>query len=190
MNGNTRQGPFAHRSGALTRLLVAGAAVAGAWTFAPVLGPGAAFASVRASAASDYGSFKVNGPVSGTLVPLASSCDASTSAADVEFSWYGKVKTLKGVSAQSIVSMELDLQGSKYGREGALKNTDGSPPFLTFNATTSDLPLAWQSVSGSYSTAKRGVSGTIDVVLDQSDGKPGRLVIKGSWAHCRLGGNI
>lgn len=152
--------------------------------------PGTAFASVSASAATDYGSFKLSGPVAGTLVPLASTCDASTSAADVEFSWYGKVKTLKGVSAQSIVSMELDLQGSKYGRPGTLKNTGGNPPFLTFNATTSGLPLAWQSISGNYSTAKQGVSGTVDVVLEQSDGGAGRLVIKGSWEHCRLGGNI
>jgi hypothetical protein len=190
MYGKTRRGPFAHRASAVTRLLVAGAAVAGAWSFTPVIGPSNAFASVKAGAANDYGSFKVSGPVSGTLVPLASSCDASTSAADVEFGWYGNVKTLKGVSAQSIVSMELDLQGSKYGRQGALENTGGSPPFLTFNATTGDFPLAWQSVSGSYSTAERGVGGTVDVVLDQSNGKPGRVVIRGSWAHCRLGGNI
>jgi hypothetical protein len=190
MYGKTRRSPFAHRSRAVTRLLVAGAAVAGAWSFTPVIAPSDAVASVKASAPNDYGSFKVSGPVSGILVPLASSCDASTSAADVEFGWYGKVKSLKGVPAQSIVSMELDLQGSKYGRSGALENSGGSPPFLTFNATTGDFPLAWQSVSGSYSTAQRGVSGMVDVVLDQSDGKPGRLVIKGSWAHCRLGGDI
>ena len=153
--------------------------------------PGVALAQVPLTKVTSYGGFKVSGPVSGTLTPLAGTCDASNSAADVEFSWFGKVKTLKGVSAQSIVSIELDLQGSSYGRPGTLKNTDGKPPFLTFGATTESGPaVSWQSTSGTYSTIKRGVSGSLDVVLDQADGKPGRLTIKGSWQDCRVGGNI
>ena len=178
-------------SNPLSRLLFASAALAAACSFVPGTGPGTAFASTPAPTASSYGSFKLSGPVSGTLVALASSCDASTTAADVSFGWYGHVTTLKGVSAQSIVSIELDLQGSRYGQPGALKNTDGNPPFLTFGATTkSGLPVAWQSRSGHYSTAKKGVSGTVDVVLEQAGGQPGRLVLQGSWQHCRLGGNL
>jgi hypothetical protein len=153
--------------------------------------PGAALAADRPAQATGYGKFKLTGPISGTLAPLASTCDASTSAADVEFSWFGKVTTLKGVSSQSIVSIELDLQGSSYGRKGALENSGGSPPFLTFSATHGNGPSSsWQSVSGAYSTTKGGVSGALSVVLGQTDRHPGRLVVKGSWDHCRRGGNI
>ena len=174
-----------------TRLLFTSAALAATCAFAPGNGAATAFASTPAAKVSSYGSFMLTGPVSGKLVPLASSCDASTSAADVTFGWYGHVATLKGVSAQSIVSIELDLQGSKYGQPGALKNTGGNPPFLTFGATTkSGLPVSWQSRSGHYSTTNKGVSGTVDVLLEQADGQPGSLVLKGSWQHCRLGGNL
>jgi hypothetical protein len=161
--------------------------------FAMVQGTGAAvaLANTRPFTVTNYGSFNLSGPVSGSLVPLASTCDASNSAADVEFSWFGKVHSLKGVSAQSIVSFELDLQGSRYGKAGKLANTHGNPPFFTFGATTQKgLPVAWQSVSGRYSTTGHGVSGTLDVVLHQADGQPGSLVVKGSWEHCRVGGNI
>ncbi|HTT90857.1 MAG TPA: hypothetical protein VMF65_14990 [Acidimicrobiales bacterium] len=186
-----RPGPSGRGAGMVACLFGGGAAVTLAISLAAAAGPGVASATVRPDKATDYGSFTLSGPVSGAIVPLASTCDASTSAADVEFSWFGKVTTLKGVSSQSIVSMELDLQGSSYGRKGTLKNTDGNPPFFTFNATTkSGLPLAWQSVSGSYSTTRQGVSGTLSVVMDQADGKPGRLDVKGSWQQCRRGGNI
>jgi hypothetical protein len=181
-----------YAGGGLAPRLAAGCAgVALACSFAQGIGSGVALAQAPHTKVASYGGFKVSGPVSGTLTPLASTCDASNSAADVEFSWFGKVKTLKGVSAQSIVSIELDLQSSSYGRPGTLKNTDGKPPFLTFGATTeSGPPVSWQSTSGTYSTTKRGVSGSLDVVLDQADGKPGRLAIKGSWQDCRVGGNI
>jgi hypothetical protein len=185
-----RRGHSSKSAGGAARLLVGSAAVAVAISLSGAGGPGVASATVRPDNVVGYGSFKLSGPVSGTVSVLASTCDASTSAADVEFSWFGKVTTLKGVSAQSIVSMELDLQGSSYGKKGALKDTDGNPPFYTFSATTKSLPLSWQSVSGSYSTSQQGVSGTLDVVLDQTDGKPGRLDVKGSWQHCRRGGNI
>ncbi len=177
--------------GLVPRLAVGCATLALGCSFAQGIGSSVALAQVPLTKVTSYGGFKVSGPVSGTLTPLAGTCDASNSAADVEFSWFGKVKTLKGVSAQSIVSIELDLQGSSYGRPGTLKNTDGKPPFLTFGATTESGPaVSWQSTSGTYSTIKRGVSGSLDVVLDQADGKPGRLTIKGSWQDCRVGGNI
>jgi hypothetical protein len=185
-----RQSHLGANAGVVTRLLVGCATLGAAISLAGCVGPNAASAAPLAAKAADYGHFTVSGPVAGALVPLATTCDASTSAADVEFSWFGKVTTLKGVSSQSIVSLELDLQGSSYGRTGTLKNTGGNPPFFTFSATTKSLPLSWQSISGTYSTSKQGVSGTVDVVLDQTDGKPGRLVVKGSWQDCRRGGNI
>jgi hypothetical protein len=191
--GDLSDGPgrSGHGAGLVSRLFGGGVAVAAAVSLTVVAGAGIASATVRPDKVVNYGSFTLTGPVSGTVVPLASTCDASTSAADVEFSWFGKVTTLKGVSSKSIVSMELDLQGSSYGRKGTLKNTDGNPPFFTFNATTkSGLPLAWQSVSGSYSTTHQGTNGTLSVVLDQADGQPGRLDIEGSWEQCRKGGNI
>jgi hypothetical protein len=175
----------------IPRLAAGCATLALACSFAQGIGSGVALAKVPVTKVVSYGGFEVSGPVSGTLTPLAGTCDASNTAADVEFSWFGKVKTLKGVSAQSIVSMELDLKGSSYARAGTLKNTDGNPPFLTFGATVeSGAAVSWQSTSGTYSTTKRGVSGSLDVVLDQADGKPGRLTIKGSWQDCRVGGNI
>jgi hypothetical protein len=187
-----RQSHLSHHAARVTRVLVGCATVAIAIPLTAGSDPGVALAAVRPAQVTDYGSFRLSGPVSGTLVPLATTCDASTSAADVEFSWFGKVTTLKGVSSKSIVSLELDLQGSSYGRKGALENTGGNPPFLTYSATAngSGLASSWQSVSGTYSTSKGGVSGTLAVVLDQADGHPGRLVIKGSWEHCRRGGNI
>lgn len=175
----------------MTRLITGCTALALAFSLVQGTGAAVALATVQPSAATNYGSFKLTGAVSGSIVPLAGTCDASNTAADVEFSWFGKVTTVKGVSAQSIVSFELDLQGSHYGKAGKLTNTDGNPPFFTFNATTQKgLPLAWQSTSGTYDTSKGGVSGAVDVVLDQTDGKPGTLVVKGSWQHCRVGGNI
>ncbi|HXW82122.1 MAG TPA: hypothetical protein VEJ84_21675 [Acidimicrobiales bacterium] len=175
----------------VSRLATGCATLTLAFCLAQGIGATVALASVRPFTVTNYGSFKLTGAVSGSLVPLAGTCDASNSAADIEFSWFGKVTTLKDVSAKSIVSFELDLQGSRYDKAGKLTNTDGSPPFFTFNATTGKgLPLDWQSTSGTYYTSKGGVSGTVDVVLDQADGKPGTVVVKGSWAHCRVGGNI
>ena len=81
-------------------------------------------------------------------------------------------------------------KGSCYGKPGVLENTDGNAALFTFNATTKGAPLAWQSVSGSYSTSKKGVSGELEVMLDRTNGQPGRLVVKGTWQHCRVGGNI
>ena len=117
MDEITSRRPSRGSSKLFTRLLFTSAALAAICAF----GPGneaTAFASTPTSKVSGYGSFMLTGPVSGKLVPLASSCDASTSAADVTFGWYGHVTTLKGVSAQSIVSIEVDLQGSKYGQPG------------------------------------------------------------------------
>ena len=174
-----------------TRVIAGCATLVLAFSLLQGTGAAVALAGVRPATVTDYGSFKLSGAVSGSLVPLASTCDASNTAADVEFSWFGKVKTVKGVSPKSIVSFELDLQGSNYGKPGTLKNSHGNPPFFTFNATTeSGSPVAWQSVSGGYSTTKQGVSGTLHVVLDQADGQPGTLVVKGTWEHCRVGGNI
>jgi hypothetical protein len=174
-----------------SRVITGCTALALAFSLVQGAGAAVALATVRPSTVTNYGSFKLTGAVSGSLVPLAGTCDASNTAADVEFSWFGKVTTLKGVSAQSIVSFELDLQGSHYGKAGKLKNSNGSPPFFTFGATTvKGLPIAWQSSSGTYDTTKGGVGGTVDVVLDQADGKPGTVVVKGSWEHCRVGGNI
>jgi hypothetical protein len=165
--------------------------VVASWSLAQTAGAAGVLPSARPGNQAQYGKFTFTGPISGGLVPLAGTCDASTSAADVEFSWYGKVTTLKGVSAKSIVSLELDLAGSRYGISGRLKNTGGNPPFLTFGATSlTGEPQDWQSVSGSYSTAKKGASGTLDVTLDQADGQPGRIVVKGEWGQCKLGGNI
>jgi hypothetical protein len=182
---------FANRKATVTRLVTGCVTLALAFSVVQGTGAMAALAGVRPLTTTNYGSFKLTGAVSGPLIPLAGTCDASNTAADVEFSWFGKVTTLKDVSAQSIVSFELDLQGSRYGKTGKLTNTNGNPPFFTFNATTQKgLPLAWQSESGTYSPSKGGVSGTVDVVLDQADGKPGTVTVKGSWEHCRVGGNI
>ena len=91
----------------------------------------------------------------------------------------------------SIISIELDLQGSKYGKPGKFTKTNSRLPFLSFGATsTTELPQNWQSVSGSYSTTAKGKSGTIDVALTQTNGKRGRLIIKGSWQDCKIGGNL
>ncbi len=113
-----RQSHLSHHAARVTRVLVGCATVAIAIPLTAGSDPGVALAAVRPAQVTDYGSFRLSGPVSGTLVPLATTCDASTSAADVEFSWFGKVTTLKGVSSKSIVSLELDLQGSSYGRKG------------------------------------------------------------------------
>ncbi len=190
-NGPLRRGETAPGRRAATCAIAGCATVALAFSLLQSSGVAVALASVRPATVTNYGSFKLSGAVSGSLVPLPTSCDASNTAADVEFSWFGKVKTLKGVSPKSIVSFELDLQGSNYGKPGTLKNSHGSPPFFTFNATSeSGPPLAWQSVSGGYSTSKQGIGGMLDVVLDQADGQPGTLVVKGTWEHCRVDGNI
>jgi hypothetical protein len=172
------------------RFLTRCAVLVGACSWTLTIGVGAALGSTPSTHVTNYGSFKFSGPVSGTIVVTKGTCDAATSAPDVQFVWYGNVTTLKGVSKKSIVSLELDLQGSSYGKSGKLPNSDGNPPFLTFGATsTSGPPLAFQSTSGSYITAKKGVSGNLDVVLAPGDGGRPHLVIKGTWADCKSSSN-
>lgn len=132
----------------------------------------------------NYGSFKFTGTISGVLAAVSGTCAASASAPDVQFIWYGKVKSLKGISPKSIVTLELDLLGAHYGK-GKLTNNQGNPPFLNFGATVqTGTAVNWQSVSGTYSTNKNGTSGSVDVLLEQVDGSPGRTTIDGTWQHC------
>jgi hypothetical protein len=134
--------------------------------------------------------FTLSGAISGTLAVTSTVCGASASAADVQFSWYGNVTTLTGVSTKSIVSIEVDLAGSAYGKHGKLHaKSFHKPPFVTFGATNANAlktPSDWRSVSGKYSTSAGGSNGSIDVTLKRTTtAKPtGHLVLKGSWSAC------
>jgi len=169
----------------LQRLVLSGAAVAVCCTAQGSVS-GVALAATP-YAASRYGSFSLTGPISGTLAVAASTCSAATSTADVQFSWFGKQVAVKGVAKGSIASMELDLQGLKYGKRGVLKNSKGSPPFLSFGVTSPlvPTPVEWQSVSGTYSTSAKGAGGALDVVLSPAAGGRDHIVVKGTWQGCK-----
>jgi hypothetical protein len=95
---------------------------------------------------------------------------------------------VKGVSKNSIVTIELDLAGSKYGVPGTLGDTNSQAlPFFTFSATApnaNENGQIWQSISGTYSTSKKGASGKVDVELTSTAGQRGHLFITGQWKDC------
>jgi hypothetical protein len=145
-------------------------------------------AQLPARIASAGARFTLSGPVSGTLVAPASDCGASRSAPDIQFSLYGGVKSLKTVSTRSIVTIEVDLAGSRYGRSGTLSKTLGKAPFVSFGATNPNPlkePSNWQSVSGTFSTSAQGAGGSIDALLHSTLGRNlGQLTLRGSWSGC------
>jgi hypothetical protein len=166
-------------SGGIARAALAGAFIGVAlWAGA---GSAAASRPQHATANDPYGAFVLSGAISGTLVATAATCAASKSAPDVQFSWYGTAH-LHAISKQSIVTMELDLGGSRYGRSGTLKNSNGNPPFLTFGATGTSY--SFQSSGGTYSTSSKGTNGSLDVKLENTSGA-GRLTIRGAWHKCQ-----
>jgi hypothetical protein len=175
-------------TGRARRLVAGGAVVVGACSLSPAVGTGTAFANTSAVASA---SFTLKGPDSGkfALLPVkADECGASASAPDIQLTWYGGVKTLKGVSQKSIVTIELDLAGSKYGVPGKLTDTNSQAlPFFTFGATAptfNGTGQIWQSIAGTYSTKSKGASGNVDVELASTTGQPGHLFIKGQWKDC------
>lgn len=134
----------------------------------------------------EYGEFSVNGSLSGTLVPLGTTCGASRAIASLNFVWFGKIGTLKGVPATSNVAMEIDLGRARYGTSGRFGSTLNKPAYVTFDVEGISTPnRSWRSVSGTYTTAKRGSSGSIDVSMVPTGAtKGGRLDIRGSWRGC------
>lgn len=158
------------------------------------LGTPAAAASVRKSATATsrivsggrYGSFVFRGAIVGILRPLATTCGASRGTASVEFIWFGNVDSLKGVPRKSNVAMEIDLGRTRYGRAGRFRNVVGKPPFLTFSAEgTGTKSISWRSVSGGFSTSKKGASGSVDVAMAPTGTTKGtRLTIYGAWRNC------
>ena len=140
-------------------------------------------AAIR-SAADAHGSFTISGPVAGTIKVSATTCTASSSGADIQFTWFGGVKTLKGVTKESIVSMELDISNTRYGVSGKFTSDNGSPPFLSFGSTQPSND--WQSVSGTFTTAKRGASGSVKAELSPSlGGARKQLAVQGHWQDCK-----
>jgi hypothetical protein len=147
------------------------------------LAPTGALAS--ATSVSPYGQFTITDPqVSGTVTLTASSCGASKSAAEIQFIWFSGVKTLKGLTTKSILTIELNLKGSAYGRAGALKNNNFQPPFLTF--ASANPVIGWQSISGTFKTTANGASGSVKATLAPSLGNAkGHAVVSGAWSHCK-----
>lgn len=132
-----------------------------------------------------HGSFTVTGPVAGTIELSATTCSASKSEADVQFSWFGGVTTLKGINKQSIITMELDISNTRYGVTGKFHSDDGSPPFLSFGS--SQPSKDWQSISGSFTTTKHGASGSVKAQLSPSLGGARKLLtIVGHWQDCKV----
>lgn len=157
------------------------------------LAPAVAWASIGAVrlasqplSTGKYGSFSFSGSLSGTLAPLRTTCGASKAIASLEFVWFGKVGTLKGVPASSNVVMEIDLGRSRYGTSGHFRNVVGKPPLVTFSSGgIGTANSSWRSVSGTYSTAKRGASGSVDVSMVPTGTTKGRrLTIRGMWKVC------
>ena len=157
------------------------------------LAPAAAWASTgavqlasRPPSTGRYGSFSFSGSISGRLTPLRTTCGASRAIASLEFVWFGKVGTLKGVLASSNVVMEIDLGRSRYGTSGHFENVVGKPPVVTFGAGGIGTANSnWRSVSGTYSTAKRGASGSVEVSMVPTGTTKGRrLSIRGTWKGC------
>jgi hypothetical protein len=147
-------------------------------------------AAVPAQAGPPPNSFSLSGSINGTLSDVSAACGASGSAADVQFSWYGNVTTLTGVSTKSIVGIEVDLAHAGYGHPGHLKRQSlRKPPFVTFSATNANpqiLAPIWRSDGGSYSTSAGGANGTIDVKLVETQTRHphGSLTLDGSWTGC------
>jgi hypothetical protein len=141
--------------------------------------------SAVASATSPYGQFTISGPqVSGTVTLTASSCAASKSAAEIQFIWFSGVKTLKGLTTKSILTIELNLKGSAYGRSGVLRTNGVQPPFLTFQAA--NPVIGWQSISGTFKTTANGASGSVKATLAHSLGNAkGHPTVTGTWQKCK-----
>jgi hypothetical protein len=148
-----------------------------------VLAPVSAVASATAS--SPYGEFTISSPqVSGTVTLTATSCGASKSAAEIQFIWFSGVKTLKGITTKSILTIELNLKGSAYGRSGTFKNNNFQPPFLTF--ASANPVIGWQSISGEFKTTANGADGSLKATLAPSLGNAkGHPTVTGSWQRCK-----
>jgi hypothetical protein len=150
---------------------------------AAVLAPVSAVAS--ATAASSYGEFTITSPqVSGTVTLNATSCGTTKSASEIQFIWFSGVKTLKGLTTKSILTIELNLKGSAFGRSGTFKNNNFQPPFLTFAAA--NPVIGWQSISGEFKTTANGASGSVKATLAPSLGNAkGHPTVTGTWQGCK-----
>ncbi len=87
----------------------------------------------------------------------------------------GHAKTLKNIDVQVTVA--------KFGHSYSMKlNSEGeSPATITFQ---SNMPLGWSSVSGTLTTTKSGISGSVSGTMTAGKGHSGTVNIKGNWAGC------
>jgi hypothetical protein len=147
--------------------------------------PALASAGASATPRAPYGEFTIAGAqVSGAVTLSASSCNASKSAPELQFIWFGGLKTLKGVSPKSIFTIEVNLKGSAYGRAGTLKNDNFKPPFITITSTTPEV--GWQSISGHFMTSANGASGSVTATLAANLGSAkGHTKLTGTWQRCK-----
>lgn len=87
----------------------------------------------------------------------------------------GHAKTLKNIDVQVTVA--------KFGHSYSMKlNSESeSPATITFQ---SNLPFGWSSVSGTLTTTKSGISGSVSGAMTAGKGHSGTVNIKGNWAGC------
>jgi hypothetical protein len=173
-------------------LLAAVLALGTSGFFVALLEPVASASTSKGSS----GSFTFTGSVSGTLKVPAFLAPGSaltgcaiagiTSTATAEggtdtISWSNVKLDVNGKSTK-VESVTLAINTAAYGRtQSMVPSTTAPSTTVTFSTTYS---YGWTNKSGSATTTKGGVSGSLKGVLSGTDGHAGSVGIRGSWAGC------
>lgn len=164
------------------------AAAAAAIVLAPLAASAAGPASGRVAAtARGHGSFTLSGARSGRLAVAATTCGAARKPPALEFIWVGGLRGLRGIPADATVAIELDLTGARFGTAGTLSAPSSRRAWLTVSAESKALGLvSWHAVSGRFTTAAHGASGSLAATLaPTAPTKGGDETITGDWTGCR-----
>jgi hypothetical protein len=181
-----------HRRGRVSRVVLTNSLV---WTVGLFLGLAVQSPASAAAGNGSSGSFTFRGYISGTLrVPAflpssnqpGCSITASNTRTDIPdtdvFNW-SKVELKVGRKSKRISFIDLQLQVSTFGRTVVMTPKDGgsNSVFLSTGA-----PYNWLSESGSITTVKRGVSGSVEGMLTAGTNHTGVVTIEGHWAGCDI----
>ena len=152
-------------------------------------------APISAAAAGSTGSFVFSGYISGTLrvpafLPSSDHTGCSITASNLRtdipdtevFNW-NAVELKVGGKPKKISFIDLQIQVSKFGQIVFMTSDDRSSDSIFFST---GAPYNWLSESGTISTVKTGMSGSVQGALSAGSNHPGTVIIKGHWAGCTV----
>jgi hypothetical protein len=184
-----RRNSRCHRAPAL---LAAALALGASSIFVALLAPLASASTSKGSS----GSFTFTGTVSGTLkVPpflapgsaltgctIAGITSTATAEGGTDTITWSNVKLDVNGKSTKVSSVTLAINTASYGRtQSMVPSTTAPSTVVTFSTTYS---YGWKNKSGSATTTKGGVSGSLKGSLTGTNGHAGSVGILGSWAGC------